>query len=181
MALPIQARGRLQGVLFVESPLELRFSYDDEDAMAILAGQVGLGLQDLEDRPEAEEPEPAESPAPASGHGDRPLVVRHFAEDDSIFLDGDYLIKGVAGSIFWAMVRDHVAHQRVAFSNRELRLDPRIRLPDLSDNLEARLVLLGRRLVERGACVRMEKTGRGRFQLRIGRSLELVEVPLRQS
>jgi len=83
----------------------------------------------------------------------------------------------VAGSIFWTLVRDHVAHQRTTFNNRELRLDPRIKLPGLSDNLEARLVLLGRRLVEREACVRMEKTGRGRFRLCVERALHLEDVP----
>jgi adenylate cyclase len=181
MAIPILARARLLGVLYTESPQELRFTYDDEDALMVVAAQLGAAVQDLEVRqelpeeqaaPEAAPPEPQEECA-----SERPLVVRHYAEDDSIFLDGDYLIKGVAGSIFWALVRDHETHQRTAFNNKELRLDPRIKLPDLSDNLEARLVLLGRRLVERHACVRMEKTGRGRFRLCVGRALELVDVP----
>jgi len=77
---------------------------------------------------------------------------------------------------FVPLVRDFVEHGRVGFSNRELRLDRRIRLPDLSDNLEARLILLARRLDERGACVRILKTGRGRFELRVERPLKLVEV-----
>ena len=91
--------------------------------------------------------------------------MRYFEADASVFLDDDYLIKGVAGAVLWKLLRDHAREGRTEFSNRELRLSPEIRLPDVSDNLEARLVLLARRLVEREACVRIEKTGRGRFRL----------------
>ena len=35
------------------------------------------------------------------------IVVRHYQADDSIFLGHDYLIKGVAGAIFWKLVREH--------------------------------------------------------------------------
>ena len=59
----------------------------------------------------------------------------------------------------------------------ELRLDPQIRLPDLSDNLEARLILLHRRLAERSGALMLEKTGRGRFRLCVNRPVQLVEVP----
>ncbi|WP_217638719.1 hypothetical protein [Frateuria terrea] len=83
----------------------------------------------------------------------------------------------MAGAILWTLLRDHAESGRTAFANRELRVDPRIRLPELSDNLEARLILLERRLVERDACVRLEKTGRGRFRLCVNRPLQLVEVP----
>jgi hypothetical protein len=112
---------------------------------------------------------PTETEAPA-------LRVRYFEADSSVFLDDDYLIKGVAGAVLWKLLRDHAQDGRTEFSNRELRLAAELRLPDVSDNLEARLVLLARRLVERQACVRIEKTGRGRFRLCVGRALRLVGV-----
>ena len=93
-----------------------------------------------------------------------------------MFLGEDYLIKGVAGAVLWLMARDHVEHGRTQFTNRELRLDPRLRLPEIGDNLEARLVLLQRRLADRAACIRLDKAGRGRLRLTVHRPLPLLEV-----
>ncbi len=104
------------------------------------------------------------------------LQLRRFKANDSVFINDDYLIKGVAGAIFWKLASDYVNLGRTEFSNRELRLDPGIRLPDVTDNLEARLLLLQRRLTEHGPHVRIEKTGRGRFRLAVTRPLELQEV-----
>ena len=175
LAVPIPGPGGPLGVLFVESPVELRFNYDDEDAAVALAGQLGMAMRLLQSEPEPPDEAPsAAEPAPLAGP---PVAVRHFAENDSVFLDDDYLIKGVAGSILWALLQDHLAQGRTDFTNRELRLDPRVRLPDVSDNLEARLVLLNRRLQERAACIQIVRTGRGRFQLRVDHPLQLVEVP----
>ncbi|WP_028310545.1 GAF domain-containing protein [Derxia gummosa] len=93
------------------------------------------------------------------------LVLRHHAPTDSVFLGADYLIKGVAGAILMRLVETWQAEGRCEFTNRELRVDPRLRLPDITDNLEARLILLQRRLAERDGGIRIEKTGRGRFRL----------------
>lgn len=175
LAVPIPGVREPLGVLFVESPTEMRFSHADEDALAALAAQVAalfrLFLAELELGEEP--PAVAESSPPPSGSL---MQIRHYAANDSIFLGDDYLIKGVAGNILWTLLQDHHAQGRVHFSNRELRADPRVRLPDQSDNLEARLVLLHRRLAERQACVQLEKTGRGRFRLAVDRPLELVDV-----
>jgi hypothetical protein len=178
LAVPIEAFGRLIGVLFCDSPQDLRFSYDEEDALVAVAGQVGTAIHHLQQVAETGE---AEEGAVEGGldplrHGDaKPLLIRHFEENDSVFLGEDYLIKGVAGAILWALVQDH-EKGRTRFTNRELRLDPRIKLPDLSDNLEARLILLQKRLAEREACLRIEKTGRGQFRLAVARPLQLVSV-----
>jgi hypothetical protein len=176
LAAPIVSAGRVLGVLYVESTEDLRFSYDDEDALVAIAAQLGVAIravQESEDAHEAASP-PATRRMPAGGEQ---VVVRHFAADDSIFIGDDYLIKGVAGAILRKLLVAHTHEGRSEFTNRELRLDPQLRLPDLSDNLEARLILLHRRLAERSGALLLEKTGRGRFRLCVNRPVQLVEVP----
>jgi adenylate cyclase len=186
LAVPIEAFGRLIGVLFADSREDLRFDYDVEDALVAFAGQLGTAIHVLQRADEGDDGEIGSRPSPAgaaagtanamAGAAGAPIRVRHFAENDSVFLGDDYLIKGVAGAIFWALAQDYVNAGRTLFSNRELRLDPRVRLPELSDNLEARLILLQKRLEERSAGVRLEKAGRGRFRFAVARPLQLASV-----
>ncbi len=174
LAVPITAFDRLTGVLYVESVADLHFGYDDEDALVAFAAQLGLAIQHHQQAEElAEEPLSPENAAPVVAGS--PLAVRHFGATDSVFLDDDYLIKGVAGAILWALLTDFVERHRTSFTNKGLRVDSRIRLPGVSDNLEARLVLLQRRLDERDAGIRLAKTGRGRFSLSVSRPLQLLE------
>ncbi|MGE5622419.1 MAG: GAF domain-containing protein [Bacillota bacterium] len=174
LAVPITAAERLLGVLYVESPQDLRFTYDDEDALVSLASQLGMAIHLLQSAADSGDEAPASAQAPGRIDG-LPLTVRHYRENDSVFLGDDYLIKGVAGSIFWTLLRDYADRNRTEFTNRELRLDSRVRLPDVSGNLEARLILLGRRLAEREAPIRIEKTGRGRFRLCVNRPVQLLD------
>jgi adenylate cyclase len=177
MAVPVLAFDELLGIIYVESQQDLRFGYDEEDAMVALAAQLALSMAHLQQAqdsaPPAAEP-PAAALAGSTVEMRQPVEVRYYAENSSIFLDGEYLIKGVAGAIFWTLAQDYSQRGRTVFSNRELRLDARIRLPELSDNLEARLILLARRLEERCDYLRIEKCGRGQFHLQVDRPLALV-------
>lgn len=173
MAIPIRAGRGLLGVLFVESGQPCRFSYDDEDALVTLMSLLGQQLQALlQQQPDDSDNAVPTVPVAAVPTG-KAVVVQHYPENDSIFLDDDYLIKGVAGAILWKLVNCYHSSGRDEFSNRELRMDPSIGLPELSDNLEARLILLARRLAERCDYLAIEKTARGRFRLRVSRPLQL--------
>jgi hypothetical protein len=171
LAIPLQAGGNVTGVLYVESAVPGRFTYEDEDALVLVSRHLAFAMQAQE--PADTETGKALSPPSADAPG---VVVRHYAEDDSVFLGDEYLIKGVAGAILWKLVRAYVNEGRDAFSNRELRLDKTLGLPEVADNLEARLVLLERRLRERSAGLLMEKTGRGRFRLAVTCRIALGEA-----
>jgi hypothetical protein len=173
IAVPIVGGGRTLGVLFAESEQTMRFGYDDEDALALVAAHLGTLIMLLppEDATtQLQVPEPNDAPPNAA------VTVRHYPCDDSVFLDHDYLIKGVAGAILWRLVREYAKSGRTDFTTRELRLDRSLRLPEFAENLDARLVLLRKRLDERSACIRIEKCGRGRFRLLVGVRLVLEEI-----
>jgi adenylate cyclase len=176
LAVPMTLGARLFGVLYVESPQDQRFSYEDEDALVTLAQQLAMAIHLIEASSEVHE-DTASTVAANTTVSGAPTTIRHYAANHSVFIDGDYLIKGVAGAIFWKLLGDFVKDRRIEFTNRELRLDPAIRLPDICENLEARLILLQKRLVERCDFMRLEKAGRGRLRLIVERPIKLVEMP----
>lgn len=170
IAVPLIHGGCLLGVLYAESEDDAFFSHADEDALVVYARHLAALISQAACEPD--DTEPAHSNAPAGPSGP-PLAVRYFVTDHSVFIDNDYLIKGVAGSILWRLLEEHAASGRRDFCNRELRRDPRLPLPDVGDNLESRLILLQRRLAERCPAIAIEKTGRGRFRLQLARPLTL--------
>ena len=175
-AVPMIALGQLVGVLMVESSTPADLAEADVSMLSALASLVASAIEIDRREPAASsanaDPTKTES---AATSGDV-TNVRFFAVDGSTFLDGDYLIKGVAGRILWSLLVQHQREHRYEFTNREVRLDPTLELPEFRDNLESRLILLKRRLDERAAPIRIEKTGRGRFRLIIDRPLRLDEV-----
>ena len=170
LAVPIEIDGNVLGVLYVESAEQRRFSHEDEDALVTLARQLGLSMRgyDVE-----EAVPPSAGPTPSVG---RPLVVKYFPENGSIFCDEEYLIRGVAGAILWKLLGHHLREGRSEFSNRELRLDRALGLPEIADNLEARLLLLERRLQDKQTGLTLRRTERGRFSLLVNRSVTLSEL-----
>jgi len=174
LAVPVLAQGRLLGILFTESAQDLCFGYDEEDALATIAAQLAQVLLALQSSASEDSAGEKQSTPPPSG---ATAIVRRYTADNSIFIDDDYLIKGVAGAIFWKLLRDYAGGRRSDFTNKELKLDPALKLPALSENLEARLILLERRLAERSNFLAIEKTGRGRFRLAVRRPVQLMEMP----
>ncbi|MGR3497991.1 MAG: GAF domain-containing protein [Limimaricola soesokkakensis] len=172
IALPLRPLGETVGVLFAESPQRNRFGYDDEDALQLVAQSLGMRL--LLGRQDGREPAAPQSIETASSAA--PLRLRHYRFDDTVFIDDAYLIKGVAGAIFWKLATEHAATGRTEFCNRELRLDATLRLPAHFDNLESRLLLLQRRLAERGGGIQIHRSGRGRFRFDVAGDLTLEEL-----
>jgi adenylate cyclase len=174
IAVPILGRDRLLGVLCLQSETAGRFSARDEAALNVAARQIGLSLlilrasRDIEPMVTAQiEPTPPAGPA---------TQIKYYASDDTIFVDNEYVIKGVAGRVLWRLLRTYADERRVEFTNKEIRLDPSLDLPDIKDNLEARLILLRQRLTERCDFLGIQNTGRGRFYLDVRRPFELLEI-----
>lgn len=173
LAVPAMARGELVGVLTVDSYRHIAFSDADQQALMVIAATLASAIEHL--RAVEEEDDPVVATPVATPGDDRPqATLRFFPVDGSCFLDNDYLVKGVAGRILWSLLRQHEADGRIDFTNRELRLDRSLEMPGFKDNLESRLILLKRRLDERAAPVRIERTGRGRFRLHTETTFRLV-------
>lgn len=175
LAVPLAWQDELLGLLCVQSDQAGRFSESDARLAEVAARHVASALALLQAEADRAQ-ETAARPAPQAATEPGTAHVRHYEADDSVFIDDMYLIKGVAGRILWKLLRCYVEEGRREFSNKEVRLDRSLQLPDIKDNLETRLILLRRRLEERCPFLRIARCGRGRFGLQIGRKLSLENV-----
>ncbi|MCO6419555.1 hypothetical protein JYK14_25815 [Siccirubricoccus sp. KC 17139] len=64
---------------------------------------------------EAGEAAASGSPGPAPLAADRPVPVAHHAQDDSVFIEREYLVKGVPGRLpMWMLGAHQAAGRRVS-------------------------------------------------------------------
>jgi adenylate cyclase len=174
LAIPIVLGSELLGVVGAQSPERLAYDGDDENALSIIALAFARRLIDVRSTDDSEEAAPAGT-AGAQSPTQHARIVRYYRADDSIFVDHDYLIKGLPGRILWTLLREHAAG-RSAFSNKELRVNAALKLSVIRDNLESRLILLRNRLDEKACGIRLVKRGRGQFGIEVTGVLELVDV-----
>lgn len=170
IAVPMIAGGAVTGVLFIESTERLAFREEDEAALEILAGQAANALRASEGEAAAADLKPS-ARKPDPGAGGREVRVVHHRFDDSVFVDGTYIVKGVAGTLLRLMLDWRQAEGRSEFTNREMRLAAGPRMPEIKDNLETRLLLLRRRLEEKQVPIRVVRIGRGRVRLEVDGAL----------
>ena len=178
LAVPMIARGELRGVLFAESNSRFAFTREDEDAFALIAGQLATALRLVEIEGRKSNGTAVKKNAGAQRtKSHKTIAVRYFAFDDSIFINDAYLIKGIPGRLLFHFLHAYVETGRLEFTNREIRLDSSLRLPGLKDNLETRLILLRRRLEERQSPIRLARPQRGHIQIDIAGVPSLEVIP----
>lgn len=185
LGIPLIVRGELVGALLVDSEVPYRFHEQDKVSIELLGSYLAIAIQhmQLQERTEAvAEPAPAPAPLPPPGttappRGKLTRKVDYYKAQECLLIDGDYVIRNLPAKILWKLLVAYTELGRVEFSNRELRLDRSLNLPEWRDNLESRLILLRRRLEQKNQGIRLMPAGRGRFLLDLQCDVTLREMP----
>jgi hypothetical protein len=170
LAAPLLLQDRLIGVLYLDSPTAGTFDTEAAELLEVVAGHLAVTIALLEAGGTEPRATPAATPLRPQPNGRR---IQFHEVDGSLFLDGNYVVRGVPGRILFHMLAEHASTGRTQFSNKELRLDRSIGLPAGNDNLEARLLVLRRRLAERDIGILVERVGRGRLELAVSGPMDL--------
>ena len=186
LGVPLLNRGELIGVLCIESELPYRFHEDDKRSIELLGSYLAIAIhsmllqersESLADAASAPASDAVEQPAPSRRGRQGVREVAYYSADECILVDGEYLIRSLPAKILWKLLHTRQAEGRVEFTNRELRLDKSLNLPEWKDNLESRLLLLRRRLEQKCPDLRILPKARGRFVLELGSDVVLVQKP----
>ena len=177
LGVPLLVRGELVGVLVLESETPYRFHEEDKATIELLGSYLAIAMQNMQwqERTAELSPEPPVQRPPDAPAADtvRPpstadaLEVVYYAGDECILVDGDYLIRGLPAKVLWRLLTIRTTTGRDEFTNRELRLDKSLNLPEWKDNLESRLILLRRRLEQKCPDIKLAPRCRGRFVLEL--------------
>ena len=177
--MPLVVRGDLVGVLCIESETPYRFHEDDKNTIELLGASLAIAIQNMQMKEAGDEPSPSPAAAARPAANATPKRIKHeiayYSSDEVVMLDGEYLVRSLPARILWRLLQTHKREGRAEFTNRELRLDKSLNLPDFKDNLETRLLLLRRRLDEKADDIRIVPIARGRFVLEISCAIELVK------
>ena len=184
LGVPLLVRGELVGVLCLESETPYRFHEEDKASIELLGNYLAIAIQNMqlqertaEARPEPAMPERRAEPAPPLPACQQRCEVAYYESDECVLIDGEYVIRSLPARIFWRLLQAYDATGRTEFTNRELRLDKSLKLPEWKDNLESRLLLLRRRLEQKCPHIRLAPRGRGRFALELACRPTLVRRP----
>lgn len=188
LAIPLSVGDRLVGVLSAEDRDPMRFGEWHEAYLQIVGNQIALGIDRMASMDVDAGASPGRSPegkkekgraeregkiTPPAAEKTRTLV--YYRKDEAIFVDGEYLIRNIPARILWKLLDESLRTGRTEFTNREVRLDEALGLPPVKDNFESRLILLRHRLQEKCPDVQIVSTGRGRFALRTGAAIKMIE------
>jgi hypothetical protein len=185
LGVPLHVRDELVGVLCLESETAYRFHEDDKATIELLGSYLAIAIQNMQLQERAADAA-AEAASPVTAaDGARPPCpspgARHelvyYTADECILVDGEYLIRSLPAKILWRLLTTREATGRVEFTNRELRLDKSLNLPEWKDNLESRLLLLRRRLDQKCPDIRLVPRARGRFAIQLACELGLSSRP----
>jgi adenylate cyclase len=184
LGVPLLVRGELVGVLVAESEAPYRFHEEDKTTIELLGSYLAIAIQNMQLQEHAGDaasdgasPPGLPPPAAVAAEGEATREIAYYAADETVLVDGEYLIRSLPARILWRLLSTREATGRSEFTNRELRLDKSLNLPELKDNLETRLLLLRRRLEQKCPEIRIVPLCRGRFALEVAGDVRLVARP----